>query len=185
MPEFKHSQPCAQCPWRRASAPGWLGDDTPEGFLHAAKSECHMPCHATIDYDDPNWKSSQLPTAPLCAGALIFLRNTGAMPRDPMLAEAAKQVERDAELVFANGPEFVEHHHSLGLARKTAKCVCGKNATETAESGEKCCADCLDNYCFGCGTVANPKLVRDCCGDLKCACEGDCMCGQNWSFVSP
>lgn len=114
MPDFKHGQPCNDCPWRRKSSPGWLGDSNPEHFIAATQLECHMPCHATVDYEDKDWFNTQYGDAPLCAGALIFLANTFKAPRDAKLAEAMLQVERDTENVFASPQEFLDHHHSTG-----------------------------------------------------------------------
>lgn len=147
-----------------------------------------MPCHATVDYDDPNWKD-QLIEAPLCAGALVFLKNTGKLPRSPHLAAAVDAVEQDFDTVFVHGGQFLDHHKSLGIHNEAkpgdelppAARPAGIAPEDviTAEPGES-----NPNYCFGCETVANTKLVRDCCGDPKCKCPG-CMCGEEWEFVKP
>ena len=111
MPKLVHTTPCKECPFRRASAPGWLGASTPEGFLSSTLAEFHMPCHMAIDYEDPDWEEEQLPDAPLCAGSLIFLKNTCKVPRDPLLVAARGQVDADRVNVFGFGPEFLEHHN--------------------------------------------------------------------------
>jgi hypothetical protein len=110
MPRLGHTKPCPQCPWRRASAPGWLGDADPQQFAAATLAEAPMPCHSAIDYEDPDWRTSQLPRAPLCAGSLVFLANTCKLPRDPEHAAAVAAVAPDRDVVFAHVGEFLEHH---------------------------------------------------------------------------
>lgn len=105
-----HKKPCWQCPWLRESLRGYLGASTPEEFVKSCLAEVHMPCHNAIDYEDPNWRDTQLPDAPFCAGALIFMRNTAKLPRDPELAKARSQVSADTENVFATMNEFLAHH---------------------------------------------------------------------------
>ena len=43
-------KPCKECPFRKKSAPGWLGSSTPEGFMATTLSDVEMPCHLTVDY---------------------------------------------------------------------------------------------------------------------------------------
>ena len=66
--------------------------------------------HCAIDYERKDWKEEQLPDAPFCAGALAFMRNQCKVPRDPELAEAMGQVERDPD-VFNHALEFLDHHN--------------------------------------------------------------------------
>ncbi len=104
-----HTQPCPFCPWRRASAEGWLGASTPEAFVQAVLGEAQMPCHTAVDYERADWRA-QVERAPLCAGALTFMRNIAKLPRDPLLASAIKQIEPDRGAVFARPQEFLDHH---------------------------------------------------------------------------
>ena len=110
MPQLQHRKPCSQCPYRRRSAPGWLGAATPQQFLASTLGEEHMPCHAAVDYDDPAWRESQYPQAPMCAGSLVFMANTSKLPRDPSLAAAVRQVDADHDTVFSRPDEFLDHH---------------------------------------------------------------------------
>lgn len=109
MPLLAHKEPCPKCPWRRTSAPGWLGSASPQEFLGATLAEAHMPCHSALDYEDPNWRD-KLPTTPHCAGSLVFLRNVCALPRDPDLAAKRAQVEGDHANVFSRPEQFLVHH---------------------------------------------------------------------------
>lgn len=102
-------QPCARCPFRRTSAPGYLGDATVDEFLGAAMNDTSLPCHLSVDYDDPDWED-KLDEARRCAGSLIFLSNQCKLPREPELRAAVRSVIRDRETIFANAQEFREHH---------------------------------------------------------------------------
>ena len=109
MPELKHKTPCKVCPWRRTSAPGWLGAATPQQFLDQTKGEVHMPCHAAIDYERDDWRE-QAQAGPMCAGALTFLANHCILPRDPELAAMRRQVSADHATVFSHSQQFLDHH---------------------------------------------------------------------------
>lgn len=105
----QHHTPCAECPWRKTSAPGWLGASTPEQFLAQAEAEIKMPCHCAVDYERPDWEE-QSEVAPRCAGHAIYLRNRCKMPVEPGLAEFVRAVAQDYGSVFGNGQQFLEHH---------------------------------------------------------------------------
>lgn len=110
MCELKIKQQCNDCPWRRNAFPGWLGNSTVENFLATTLGESHMPCHQTIDYEDDEWKDTQLPDAPFCAGSLIFFQNYFKMPRDEKLCDAVKAVKRNPEEIFTQPAEFLAYH---------------------------------------------------------------------------
>jgi hypothetical protein len=113
MPVLKHKTPCNQCPFRRKSAPGYLGADNPEHFIQTTLAEVHMPCHCAINYEKKDWQTKQYPKAALCAGALTFLKNTCKLPRDAVLREAMKEIPANHAEVFSFAPQFLEHHNSL------------------------------------------------------------------------
>lgn len=102
-------KPCNDCPWRRNSAPGWLGDAGPERFLLAIYAESPLPCHQTVNYTDPMWlkKWTEETHGKLCTGALTFYANLHKRPRNPKLL--IKWVKR-SEDVFATVDEFLMHH---------------------------------------------------------------------------
>lgn len=110
MPELGRTTPCSECPWRVTSKRGYLGDDNPEHFYRTSVTrEGEMPCHEQIDYDDPEWKETQLPNVDLCAGNLIYFRNNYKGPRRPKLA-AAVQAVKQSKAVFSWPWEFLAHH---------------------------------------------------------------------------
>lgn len=108
MTILKHKEACERCPWRRTSVRGWLGDETPSGFLWATQREHHMPCHCGVDYEKADWKES-LVSSPHCAGSLVFLKNNMQLPVDIVLRKMVERVEKSDE-VFTWGKEFLDHH---------------------------------------------------------------------------
>ena len=116
-------KPCAGCPWRRVSINGWLGDETPEGFVREAHGDGLMPCHRTVNYDDPNWEST-LDDAQQCAGMAIYRANVCKSPRHP----DALRLAADRENVFALPQEFIDHH---------SQCVGFDDMDERRANGEE------------------------------------------------
>lgn len=106
----QHKTPCIECPFRRKSAPGWLGADTPEGFIATSEAEFRMPCHMHVDYEDDNWEELAA-EAPQCAGRAIHFKNRCKMPRNPEIAGLVREVERNVEDVFMFPQEFIDHHN--------------------------------------------------------------------------
>src|SRR5687768_7216824 len=101
-------KPCGQCPWRRNSLQGWLGNTTPEQFLATAMDGEHrMPCHSQIDYERRDWEA-QIERVSVCAGTRIFQANIGKLPRNRFLASL--KLEPDHETVFSSPQEFLAHH---------------------------------------------------------------------------
>lgn len=111
MPELGRTTPCAECPWLKKSAPGYLGADNPEHFFRASVTrENEMPCHMQIDYDgDPGWLVNQFPYVDYCAGNLIFYKNWLKTPRRMKLCEAVRAVKTSPH-VFQDPEEFFAHH---------------------------------------------------------------------------
>lgn len=105
----QHLTPCAECPWRRSSAPGYLGASTPQEFLACADSEARMPCHVHLDYEDPEWEG-KVPQVPRCAGRAIHYRNRCKQPRSPGEREFVNSVQADPVNVFQWPDEFIAHH---------------------------------------------------------------------------
>lgn len=101
----QHTKPCKDCPFRRKSLPGWLGDNDLEDFTIAAVSDVPMPCHLTPGAGAaPGFEMH--PNASQCAGRGIFLSNMCKSPRDKDILK----LPADREAVFSRPQEFVEHH---------------------------------------------------------------------------
>ena len=117
-------KPCRECPFKRTAWPGYLGADTPTGFVHKTESGVPMPCHLTVDYETPGWEE-RANDAPLCAGSITFLANSCKLPylpspeipvpdflrRDiPQVLAALDDATPDHDAVFSNRQEFIDHH---------------------------------------------------------------------------
>jgi hypothetical protein len=105
---------CNDCPFRRKSAPGWLGNSSPEGFIDCIQRDEPLPCHQTIDYDDPHWLAKwmrQRDTGRMCAGALTLMANKLQRAHTP----GFPTMPRDVENVFSNSVEFVRHHREAAV----------------------------------------------------------------------
>lgn len=110
MPKLGRKNPCQACPWLKKSFPGYLGADNPESFFRSSVTwESEMPCHMQIDYEDPDWLTTQFPFVDFCAGNLIFYRNWLKMPRSPELYAAVRAV-KPSRHVFKDPEEFFAHH---------------------------------------------------------------------------
>lgn len=100
----QHRVACKQCPFRRNSAPGWLGSSEPGEFLALADSELRTPCHLHVDYESADWKAAAA-AAPQCVGRSVHSANRCKQHGPDILRQPA---DRDA--FFARPHEFVAHH---------------------------------------------------------------------------
>lgn len=106
--KYDLKKPCAQCPYKRDSAPGWTGDYAPEDLVTVVQQEQDFPCHTLINYNDPDWRDN-LEEAQQCAGWAVFAANMAKSPRDPEKREFVKRAGRSAEC-FSFPPELIEYH---------------------------------------------------------------------------
>ncbi len=108
-------KPCSDCPFRRKAMPGWLGGSAPEGFIDCMQRDEPLPCHQTIDYDDPHWLVKWMgqggDVGNVCAGSLIFMANKIQRPHDPNFPT----MKPDHETVFSNSVEFVRYHREAAV----------------------------------------------------------------------
>ena len=88
----RHTKPCGDCPWARASLPGWLGGPSADDWLKEAHGDHPIPCHTL--------RGAQ------CAGAATYRRNVAKIPRD----KECLRLEANRDLVFATPTEFRRHH---------------------------------------------------------------------------
>lgn len=89
----QHSAPCHDCPWRRASLPGWLGGPSVAEWLARAHSDAVIECHTVTSGHE-------------CAGAAVYRANVCKKLRDP----EAFRLKADHKLVFSTPFEFEKHH---------------------------------------------------------------------------
>lgn len=108
--------PCKECPFRKTSAPGWLGDlsGQPQVFIDALDHTI-IPCHMRV-YWDEEAKDTLIVSGEdnPCIGALSFCENSLKYPRAArgkgtryydLMEKAVKNPD-----VFQWSNEFVKHH---------------------------------------------------------------------------
>jgi hypothetical protein len=105
------TRPCAACPFRRTSPPGWLGSWDGPGQLLWSLGRTPFPCHLTISAEGQSFDDDGLQG---CAGAAIFLNSKLERSRCPETAchqrELAGAPDHVKAEVFANTMEFCQHH---------------------------------------------------------------------------
>jgi hypothetical protein len=104
------NKPCSDCPFRRKAAPGWLGASSPEGFIDCMERGEPLPCHQTIDYDNPHWLVEWMhqKTGKMCAGSLIFMSNK-------LQHYDFTKLPTDHTNIFSNTLEFVRYHRGASV----------------------------------------------------------------------
>lgn len=110
MADKCNDKPCNQCPYRKESLPGFLGDANyqPELFLQQLDMKEMHPCHLAIK-DWENYTKEELLAANKCTGALQFMNNSLRIHRNPKIAALQKTAGKN-EKVFQWKSEFIEHH---------------------------------------------------------------------------
>ncbi len=89
---MQHKIPCGDCPFRRVSAPGWLGEYEPQDLLEYAHGEVKYDCHTK--------------TGSQCAGMAIYRGNMCKSPRDKSILA----LPANRSVVFSTPKEFINHH---------------------------------------------------------------------------
>lgn len=105
-------EPCAECPFRRTSAAGYLGaaSGKPREFLGPHwDGDVRLPCHMSVDWEAQD-SQEQAAAAPLCKGFLIMARNASKAPTDPEVYKAVRQTDPDREKIFTFPHQFYQHH---------------------------------------------------------------------------
>lgn len=107
--KLRHKEPCSECPWRRTHPAGWLGGYPPEDFMQQVQFDGPpVPCHKTIP---PGRNLDAMgDEVSMCAGALIFMRNSCKSAQHPAYGDARELVEPDPENVFCWPQEFLDYH---------------------------------------------------------------------------
>lgn len=94
--EKQHTNPCGECPWKKTSLRGWLGNvKSPDDWLQVAHGETRVPCHMRCD-------SAQ------CAGLATYRANVYKKPRDQTIL-----ILPQSDAVFQTPMQFKEHHEVL------------------------------------------------------------------------
>lgn len=108
-------KPCTECPFKKKSLPGWLGEASgdPERFL--APMEYHItPCHLKVKWDEAEERNLIVDGKDNpCIGALHFLANSCKLPRGARIPGPYKDLMKLSiknEDVFKWEFDFKKHH---------------------------------------------------------------------------
>ena len=114
------TEPCAQCPFRTNSMPGWLGPWHPKELLASLAME-PFACHPTISEDGQDPVDDTLQA---CAGAVLHLNRKCERSRNPWVEEYQDALDNAPpsviERVFKWSHEFIAHHTQFGRGSWTA-----------------------------------------------------------------
>lgn len=105
---------CARCPFRKTSAPGWLGDYNAGSVFSSIWKGFPFFCHTSINYQNKTWEKRAMKSGKLCVGGLVFAGKIRAPEREiqhepiRIAREQVKLIETQVECMDPN--EFAEHH---------------------------------------------------------------------------
>jgi hypothetical protein len=106
--KFDRRDPCPKCPFRKDSAPGWLGGHSPRDLLDVVLRDGAWPCHQT--HEGMSFEAARKhPTVQHCGGAAAFASNICKVSRDTEVAAHQRVVGRRAD-VFGLPQGFLAHH---------------------------------------------------------------------------
>lgn len=100
--------PCMECPFRKDSAPGWLGGETMDDtYHHLMTAELPFPCHNTRN-------GESIESTSHCVGAMLFAGKAGKQFRNTELEEVRQHyrntVPQEVKDNILSPPEFRSHH---------------------------------------------------------------------------
>lgn len=105
---------CTECPFRRESAPGWIGEhkDVRE-IINIVQFDGHFPCHMEVTKRTNRGEpfKDAVSESPFCKGALHFMRNSCKRHADPAVQEQVEKAGK-SKAIFTWPAEMEEHHRS-------------------------------------------------------------------------
>lgn len=107
-----NKKPCGECPYRKNSIEGWLGEDShnPTRFLQQLEGPMIHPCHKAVDYEQSSEEvDEQSINAPRCAGALQFMNNSLMLSKYKEVAQLQKELGKNPD-VMQFKHNFIKHH---------------------------------------------------------------------------
>lgn len=143
--KYDLKKPCAECPFHRGSANGWLGSYTPESVIQAVRNDEPFLCHSHVEnqcpdgYENPDWQEWAAEHAQHCAGAMIFARKMCKLSRDPEMAEAQRAIDKTQDILFP-AQNFIDHHSRRVSTTPLTASVKAKPSKETVTRYK--CAHC-------------------------------------------
>jgi hypothetical protein len=152
---YRQRRMCAECPFRRTSLAGWLGDDRPDDVIGLLRTDrpyhCHLDVAKAIAAKRPSSDSAH------CAGALQFMKSIAKLPRSATGSAAVKAISVEPDCL-TSAADFLAHHaeaittggkRSAPEDDEAAECpTCGGDLTE--ENPAHVCPSCEGSLCAQC-----------------------------------
>lgn len=100
---------CKECPFKKGSAPGWLGPwQKPQDLVEFVLSENEFPCHMTMGDDDVDVMPEH---ETVCTGSVLFANKSFKLFRSGMLRDEQQRLKGSSEAENTMDRfEFIQHH---------------------------------------------------------------------------
>jgi hypothetical protein len=100
LPNIK--KPCANCPFRKDSLKGWIGEDRMTDILESDSFVCHKTVNHDLDKDMDNDRKQ-------CAGFMLLKDEESTFVRLAKVLQIGTGLT-GRELVFDNKQDCINHH---------------------------------------------------------------------------
>lgn len=107
--ESGRKRPCDDCPWRKNSPPGWLGQNDPELLVRLVLAGLPHVCHTSVTWDRDEGYSGE---GVSCVGALAAMANCGYDYKLTNLLKSTIGWVGPRDDVFDNFKAFLDYHNS-------------------------------------------------------------------------
>ncbi len=115
MPVFERTKMCAECPFRKNAAPGWLGPWTIAQLEEMIQFDHDFICHMDVrrleneglEKDEVDEQGQH------CVGMLRYTNGLCKLSRDAEKAEAQRALRKVEDQPTIEPRKFREHHESL------------------------------------------------------------------------
>lgn len=114
--QFSRKQPCAECPFSRACAPGGTGGADPTVYVGQAYGAFYLPCHMDANYN-PKEAVERSDSVAQCAGAAVFRTHVGVGGKMPPVVH---RLPANTARIFANPAELIAHHLRISTGEAEA-----------------------------------------------------------------
>ncbi|GAB4042646.1 DUF6283 family protein [Spirosoma litoris] len=99
-------KPCNNCPFRKDSLEGWLGEYRARQIAQSATSDNNFYCHKTLIRDDEGDTQIGI-NSQICAGSVLLHQKEG---RPNCYYRFIDKEYSGSELIFDSANDFIEHH---------------------------------------------------------------------------
>jgi hypothetical protein len=154
---------CAECPFRRNAAPGWLGPWTPKQINQIAESDEDFICHKSVEALAAEGLSDiEIDTfGQHCVGMLRYRNTLAKLSRDPQVARWQRELREVPDQPVLAARTFMSHHERLPRSAVLSDCKTYRYALwrQFGES-ERCAAFIMLNPSTADAETDDPTIRR-------------------------